>query len=100
VNLSAICAGTWRGAGMTLVNVGDRIVLTQIYEDRDGDEEYEPYGKNYDIDGSQRLDLQVFYNGLKDWKLSLQVRNVTDETYIERTNSAYLYGHFFGSPRA
>jgi TonB-dependent siderophore receptor len=73
------------GLGATLVSVGDRIVLSD---------------QNYTVDGYERLDLQAFYTGLEHWDLSLLVRNVTDEKYIERTNSAYLYGHFFGSPRA
>jgi outer membrane receptor for ferric coprogen and ferric-rhodotorulic acid len=30
----------------------------------------------------------------------LLVRNLADETYIERPNSADLCGHFYGSPRA
>ncbi len=38
--------------------------------------------------------------GLPNWKLSLRVRNLADDTYVERPNSAYLYGHFYGSPRA
>lgn len=73
------------GLGATLISVGDRIVLSD---------------RNYTVDGYERLDLQAFYTGLEHWDLSLLVRNVTDEKYIERTNSAYLYGHFFGSPRA
>jgi TonB-dependent siderophore receptor len=71
--------------GLTALNVGDRIVLTD---------------QNYSIEGYERFDLHLAYNGLPEWKLSLLVRNVADDTYVERPNSAYLYGHFFGSPRA
>ena len=34
--------------------------------------------------GYERVDLNFFYKGLPNWDLSLHVRNVTDETYIER----------------
>jgi iron complex outermembrane receptor protein len=82
-----IAAGSLKGlaVGMTALRVGDRIVLAD---------------QNYFIEGYERIDLHFAYNGLPNWKLSLLVRNVTDETYVERPNSAYLYGHFFGSPRA
>lgn len=73
------------GVGATLVSVGDRIVLSD---------------QNYTIDGYERIDLHAFYTGLDRWNLSMLLRNITDEKYIERTNSAFLYGHFFGSPRA
>lgn len=85
------------GVGATFISVGDRIVLTGNSSDENG--AVLP-GTNYSIDGYERLDLQAFYTGLDHWDLSLLVRNVTDEKYIERTNSAFLYGHFFGSPRA
>lgn len=71
--------------GLTALSVGDRIVLTD---------------QNYTIGGYERFDLHLAYNGLPNWKLSLLLRNLADETYVERPNSAYLYGHFYGSPRA
>lgn len=79
--------GTLKGLGFgaTLVSVGDRIVLTD---------------ENLFVDGYERVDLHAFYNGLPRWNFSLLVRNVTDETYIERPNSAFLYSHFFGAPRS
>lgn len=73
------------GYGATLVSVGDRIVLTD---------------ENLFVDGYERVDLHAFYKGLPGWNFSLLVRNVTDETYIERPNSAFLYSHFFGAPRS
>lgn len=73
------------GGGATLVSVGERIVLS---------------GDNYVVGGYERLDLHAFYKGWQRWEVSLLLRNVTDETYVERVNSAYLYSHFFGSPRA
>ena len=57
-------------------------------------------GDNLVVPGYERLDLHVGYDGFSNLDLSLLIRNVTDERYIERPNSAYLYGHFFGSPRA
>ncbi len=71
--------------GLTALSVGDRIVLA---------------GQNYFIEGYERFDLHLAYNRLPNWKLSLLVRNLADDTYVERPNSAYLYGHFYGSPRA
>lgn len=71
--------------GATALSVGDRIVLAD---------------QNYFIDGYERYDLHVAYRGLPNWEISLLVRNLADETYVERPNSAYLYGHFYGSPRA
>jgi len=73
------------GMGATVLSVGDRIVLA---------------GDNRFVKGYERLDLHFSYNGLPNWNLSLLVRNLTDETYVERPNSAYLYGHFFGAPRS
>lgn len=74
------------GFGATVLSVGDRIVLAG--------------GDNLFVKGYERLDLHISYSALPRWDLSLLVRNVTDETYIERPNSAFLYGHFFGAPRS
>ncbi len=71
--------------GVTALSVGDRIVLAD---------------QNYRIAGYERVDVHVAYRGAPHWDVSLLVRNVADRTYVERPNSAYLYGHFFGSPRA
>jgi outer membrane receptor for ferric coprogen and ferric-rhodotorulic acid len=73
------------GFGVTLLSVGDRIVLTD---------------ENLFVGGYERLDLHAFYKGFERWDLSMLVRNVTDETYIERPNSAFLYSHFYGAPRS
>jgi outer membrane receptor for ferric coprogen and ferric-rhodotorulic acid len=72
-------------AGITALSVGDRIVLSD---------------QNFFIEGYERFDLHLSYNGLPNTRLSLLVRNLADDTYVERPNSAYLYGHFYGSPRA
>jgi TonB-dependent siderophore receptor len=73
------------GFGVTLLSVGDRIVLTD---------------ENLFVAGYERIDLHGSYKGFPGWDLSLLVRNVTDEKYIERPNSAFLYGHFYGAPRS
>ncbi len=73
------------GFGATLLSVGDRIVLS---------------GDNLTVKGYERLDLHLSYRAIPSWNLSLLVRNVADEKYIERPNSAYLYGHFYGAPRS
>jgi outer membrane receptor protein involved in Fe transport len=41
----------------------------------------------------------MFYNALPNWELSLQVRNVGDERYIERLRDRFQ-DNFFGAPRA
>lgn len=74
------------GLGATVLSVGERIVLASEH--------------NLVVEGYERLDLHVAYDASAQLKLALLLRNVTDETYIERPNSAYLYGHFFGAPRS
>jgi outer membrane receptor protein involved in Fe transport len=47
--------------------------------------------------GYERVDLHLFYKGLPQYEFALQIRNVTDERYVEgadRTNAIA----FFGSP--
>jgi TonB-dependent siderophore receptor len=51
------------------------------------------------FEGYDRTDLSFFYNALSDWKLSLQVRNVLDQTYIEHMRDVES-NNYFGSPRA
>jgi outer membrane receptor for ferric coprogen and ferric-rhodotorulic acid len=76
--------GTFVGLGMgaTLINVGDRAL---------GGEEF--------VAGYERVDLNFYYRGLPKWDFSLQVRNLFDETYIERPRDRFQ-DNFFGSPRA
>jgi iron complex outermembrane receptor protein len=84
----AIQGGPLRGFGIggTVISVGDRFVLSG--------------GQNLLVDGYERLDLHMSYDSGRTWKIALQVRNVTDEKYIERINSAFAYAHFFGAPTA
>jgi outer membrane receptor protein involved in Fe transport len=74
------------GLGATLVSVGRRWSISG--------------GQNFFLDGHERVDLNVYYDGIPGLDLSLQVRNVLDSTYIERSNGAFAYGHYFGSPLA
>jgi TonB-dependent siderophore receptor len=75
------------GFGATIIDVGDR---------RQG-----AYwsGGDYFLRGYTRADLNLSYTGLPQWDLSLQVRNVTDERYIERLRDLFQ-DNFFGAPRA
>jgi TonB-dependent siderophore receptor len=70
------------GLGTTLISVGDRLLF--------GDEF---------MAGYERLDVSLSYSGLPSWDVSLQVRNVLDERYIERLRDRWQ-DNFFGSPRA
>lgn len=72
--------------GGTIVDVGDR---------RQGNA---AFGESF-LRGYTRADLNFSYTGLPQWDISLQVRNVTDERYIERLRDLFQ-DNFFGSPRA
>jgi TonB-dependent siderophore receptor len=74
------------GFGATVVDVGDR---------RQGDW----FLGDTVMAGYTRTDLSVSYSGLPQWRLSLQVRNVGDQRYIERLRDLYQ-DNFFGAPRA
>ncbi|HEY5756912.1 MAG TPA: TonB-dependent siderophore receptor [Steroidobacter sp.] len=81
--------GALRGLGMgaTFVSYGDRAYIA-----RTGGQIY--------ADGYERTDLHVAYNGLRNWELSMHLRNVFDETYLERASSTLIFNNFFGAPRA
>jgi TonB-dependent siderophore receptor len=70
------------GFGLTYVDVGRRV----------------EYG-NQTLNGYERVDLSFFYNAMERWQLSLQVRNLGDERYVERLRDQYQ-DNFFGAPRA
>ncbi len=70
------------GFGLSYVDVGKRI----------------EYGNQF-LNGYERADVNFYYNALERWQLSLQVRNVGDERYIERLRDQYQ-DNFFGAPRA
>jgi len=74
--------------GATLVSYGDR-----AYIGRRG------IGQVY-ADGYERLDLSVGYNGFRNMEFSLHVRNVLDETYLERASGTLIFNNFYGAPRA
>jgi len=74
------------GFGATAVMVGDRIAIGG--------------GVNRFVDGYERVDLHGYYKGLPGWEFSVLLRNLFDETYVERANGAFAYGHYLGAPRA
>jgi iron complex outermembrane receptor protein len=74
------------GFGATILDVGDR---------RQGDY----FLGDNSLSGYTRTDLHLSYKGVPDWNISLQLRNVTDERYIERLRDQYQ-DNFFGAPRA
>ncbi|MET0335160.1 MAG: TonB-dependent siderophore receptor [Rhizobacter sp.] len=49
--------------------------------------------------GYDRIDLNFSYSAIKNWKISLQVRNLFDKVYIERMRDIES-NNYFGSPRA
>ena len=78
------------GIGATYVHVADRnFVLIPWVGD---------YSQIY-LDGYDRWDLNFSYNAIPNWDMSLLIRNVTDETYIDSATFVE-YGAYFGSPRA
>jgi len=68
------------GFGATVVDVGKR------------------WQSDYFLDGYTRADLNLSYH-LPQWDISMQLRNVTDERYVERLRDLYQ-DNFFGAPRA
>ena len=74
------------GIGTTVVSIGKRYSISG--------------GQNVYLDGHERVDLHGYYKGIEGVDLTLQIRNLLDETYIERNNDAFGYGHYFGSPIA
>ena len=73
-------------AGATFVNVGERKFIEG--------------GKQIYLEGYHRADMHLSYNALPNWDISLLVRNITDENYIESATPKYAFGSFRGSPRA
>ncbi|CAM9870815.1 unnamed protein product, partial [Phaeothamnion confervicola] len=77
------------GFGGSIIYVGDRAHIS--YAD--------VLPANDSLAGYERVDLNVYYKGIDGWDLSIQMRNVTDERYIERFRDIYQ-DNFFGAPRA
>jgi iron complex outermembrane receptor protein len=89
-------AGALRGLGfgITAVSLGDRwLGYPGMSEWVDNAED------EVRLDGYERYDFNVFYRGFKHWDIALQVRNATDETYIERFRDIES-NNYFGAPRA
>ena len=68
------------GFGATVIDVGKR------------------WQSDYFLAGYTRADLNLSYH-LPQWDISMQLRNVTDERYVERLRDLYQ-DNFFGAPRA
>lgn len=51
------------------------------------------------LDGYERVDLNLFYNGLANYEIALSVRNVLDERYVEGADRSGAIA-MFGSPPA
>lgn len=52
-----------------------------------------------ELEGYERADLYAFYNGIEGLKLSFQLRNVFDATYVEGADRTGAYAQF-GAPRS
>ena len=51
------------------------------------------------LDGYERFDLNLFYNGLPSYRIQLLIRNVLDERYVEGADRTSAIAQF-GSPTA
>ncbi|MGH8727718.1 MAG: TonB-dependent siderophore receptor [Burkholderiales bacterium] len=51
------------------------------------------------LDGYERVDLSLFYNGIRNTKIALQARNVFNERYVEGSDRIGGFNQF-GSPTA
>ena len=65
-----------------------------------------PYNNDTDgytqayIDGYDRVDFDFSYRAMKHWDMSLVVRNVFDEKYIESGSSRGSARQYYGAPRS
>jgi TonB-dependent siderophore receptor len=77
--------------GATFINVGERQFIR--------DKSFLDNNEQMTLEGYNRADIHLSYSALPNWDISLLIRNVTDEAYIE---SATLLGsgNYRGSPRA
>ncbi len=83
------------GFGITAISIGDRFLgypgMSQWVDGTVDD-----YAL---LDGYERVDVNLYYDGFERWKLSLQVRNVLDERYIEHFRDIES-NNYFGAPTA
>lgn len=56
------------------------------------------YSQTY-LEGYERLDINLSYNEIPNVDISLLIRNVTDNTYIE-TSANLPQGNYYGAPRS
>ncbi|NQZ23482.1 MAG: TonB-dependent receptor [Colwellia sp.] len=57
------------------------------------------YSQAY-IDGYDRVDFDFSYRGMKKWDMSLVIRNIFDEKYIESGSSRGSGSQYYGAPRS
>ena len=77
--------------GLMFLSVGERQVLP--YSWRTG------YSQAY-VDGYERVDLDFSYKALPNLDMSLVIRNVLDEKYLEQGASRFARNQFVGAPRS
>lgn len=70
---------------ITFIKTGDTATATWFSEQRE-------------VEGYERVDLGFSYNEFPNLKLSLQIRNVLDEKYVEKIRGSGWY-NYFGAPR-
>lgn len=73
------------GAGVGVFAIGERGVSTFV--------------PDATLDGYERVDLSLFYNGFENTRIALQVRNVFDEVYVAGADRTGAQAQF-GSPPA
>lgn len=78
--------------GLMWLRVGDRQVLPYDYNTG---QYSQAYTKGYD-----RVDLDFSYKAIPHWDMSLVIRNVFDEEYIEHGSSYFSQQQFSGAPRS
>ena len=78
--------------GLMWLHVGDRNITPYDYNTSE-------YSQAY-IDGYDRIDLDFAYQPARNWDMSLVIRNVLDEKYIEHGSSNLSHQYFVGAPRS
>ena len=82
--------------GMMWLHTLEQQLLPSYY---DYDKDISVYSQAY-IDGYDRVDFDFSYRAMKNWDMSLVVRNVFDEKYIESGSSRGSGAQFYGGPRS
>jgi len=78
--------------GLMFLKVGKRNILPY-------DDDTSTYSRAY-IDGYERVDLDFSYKQVPNWDLSLVIRNLFDEHYVEHGSSRLAQYYYVGAPRS